>query len=185
MKILALGYLFFRKSYKRVVMYLLRSAFKRCGTNFHFDPYGTYTYNTIEIGNDVYIGPGATITSSESSIIFGNKILLGPNVTIIGGDHNTSVIGKFMYDVKEKLPENDLPIIIEDDVWIGTGAIILKGVTIGTGSIVAAGAIVTKNVPSYCIVGGVPAKVIKERFSQEEKHEHLRLIQKVELLQSK
>lgn len=81
-----------------------------------------------------------------------------------------------MFDVKEKKPENDLKVIIEDDVWLGTGAIILKGVTIGRGSVIAAGALVTKDVPPYSIVGGLPAKVIKMRFSEQELKEHKRLL---------
>ncbi|EMF49988.1 Acetyltransferase [Streptococcus parauberis KRS-02109] len=60
-------------------------------------------------------------------------------------------------------------IIVEDDVWIGTNAIIMSGVTLGKGSIIAAGSVVTKSVPAYTIVGGIPAKVIKERFSEEIK----------------
>ena len=67
-----------------------------------------------------------------------------------------------------KLPSNDKDIIIEDDVWIGTGAIILKGVTVGEGAIIAAGAVVTKDVPPYSIYGGNPASFIKFRFTEEE-----------------
>ena len=59
------------------------------------------------------------------------------------------------------------PPIIGNDVWIGANAIILQGVTIGDGAIIAAGAVVTKDVPPYAIVGGVPAKVIKYRFSDD------------------
>lgn len=78
-----------------------------------------------------------------------------------------------MFDVHEKLPENDLPVRIEDDVWVGTGAIILKGVVIGRGAVVAAGAVVTRDVPPYAIAAGVPAKVIRMRWNDEEiaKHE--------------
>ena len=147
-------------------MLLLRPLFRSYGQNFVFDPSGRYSFTAISVGNDVYIGHGAQF-SSIKSITIGNKVIFGPNVTIIGGDHNTSQIGRFMYDVQEKLPEDDLPVAIEDDVWIGTGAIILKGVTIGRGSIVAAGAIVTKNVSPYSIVGGVPAKVLRMRFDIE------------------
>jgi serine acetyltransferase len=58
-------------------------------------------------------------------------------------------------------------IIIKDDVWIGANAIILSGVTIGQGALIGAGAVVTKDVPPYAIVGGNPAKVIKYRFSEK------------------
>lgn len=75
----------------------------------------------------------------------------------------------------EKLPENDKDIIIEGDNWIGGGAIILSGVTVGFGAVIGAGAVVTKNVPRYAIVGGVPAEVIKYRFNKDEivKHEEI------------
>lgn len=156
-----------RRLTRRTKMFMLRSAFKRHGRNFVFDPDGWYSYETIEVGDDVFIGPGATLQASRSAIRIGRKVMFGPNVTIMGGDHNTSSVGCFVYDVTEKLPGNDLPVVIEDDVWIGSGATILKGVTLGRGCIIAAGAVVTKNVPPYCIAGGVPAKVIARRFDVE------------------
>ena len=109
-----------------------------------------------------------------SSIRIGDKVLFGPNVTIRGGNHSTHIIGKFMadYTTSDKRPEDDQPVVIENDVWVGTGAIILKGVNIGRGSVIAAGAVVAKNVPPYSIVGGVPAKVIKFRWNLEEILQH-------------
>ena len=169
-------YFLFPKILKRLKMLVLRRFFKSVGRNFVFDPSDIFSYQTISVGDDVYIGPGATFSASNSSISLGNKIMFGPNVTIMGGDHNTSEVGSYMYDVKEKLPENDLPVIIEDDVWIGCGVIILKGVTIGSGSIVAAGAVVTKSIPSNSIAGGTPARVIKQRFSKEELIKHKKMI---------
>ena len=73
----------------------------------------------------------------------------------------------------EKRPEDDQDVIFEGDNWIGANATILRGVTIGHGAVIAAGAIVTKDVPPFSIAGGVPAKVIKMRFTEEELNEHL------------
>jgi len=78
----------------------------------------------------------------------------------------------------EKLPENDMPVVIEDDVWCGANVTILKGVTIGHGSVVAAGAVVTKSFPPYSIIGGVPAKLIRMRFTPEQIEDHERLFYK-------
>lgn len=105
---------------------------------------------------------------TSSKVIFKKKVVVGPGLTIIAGDHNFTEVGKFICDQHYKRPEDDQDIIIESDVWIGCNVTILKGVTIGRGSVVAAGAVVTKSCPPYSIIGGVPAKVIKQRFSAEE-----------------
>ncbi|MBN1398747.1 MAG: acyltransferase [Bacteroidetes bacterium] len=150
-----------------------------CGKNVYFSPFKTdLFYPTLFVGNDVYIGPGALFLSTESYINIGNKVLFGPNVTIIGGNHSSHIIGKYMFDYKlsDKLKTDDAPVIIEDDVWVGTGATILKGVTVGRGSIVAAGAVVTKSVPPYAIIGGVPAKVLKFRWTPDEILQHERIL---------
>lgn len=103
--------------------------------------------------------------------------MFGPHVSIRGGDHRTDIVGRFVDEIKDcdKIPENDQDVIFEGDNWIGMNVTILKGVTIGRGSIVAAGAVVTNSTPPYSIVGGVPAKVLKMRFSDVEiqKHETL------------
>lgn len=75
-------------------------------------------------------------------------------------------------DSNDKLLENDAAVVIEDDVWTGANVTILKDVTIGRGSVVAAGAVVTKSCPLYSIIGGVPAKVLKMRYTQDEIIEH-------------
>jgi acetyltransferase-like isoleucine patch superfamily enzyme len=136
-----------------------------------FHPFDRFSYGTIQIGSDVYIGPGACISATKG-VRIGNKVLLGPNVTILGGDHNTSIVGAYMFDVAEKRPEDDLPVTIEDDVWIGANATILKGVTIHRGAIVGAGAVVTRDVPSYSLVAGVPARVVRYRWSRAEVTAH-------------
>lgn len=165
----------FRGIKNRVLRHFLKSSFKQCGNNVKFNNKDIFSYKNISVGNDVYIAPGAVFLSSDSEIIIGNKVLFGPNVTIITGDHPIDLRGKYIYDIKKKSPGEDLPVVIEEDVWIGTGAIILKGVTIRRGGIVAAGAIVTKNVEPYAIVGGIPAKTIRFRGENFEiaKHEEL------------
>ncbi len=157
-------YIAWRRLCRALKICLLAQAFRRHGRNFRFDPDGIYSYQTIEAGDDVHIGHGATFMASRSGIIIGNKVMFGPHVTIIGGDHNTSLAGRFMFDVQEKRPQDDQVVVIEDDVWIATGAIILKGVHIGRGAIVAAGSVVTHDVPPYSLVAGVPARVLSVRF---------------------
>lgn len=154
---------------------MVRGSFARCGNNVHFSPLNSdFSYKTISIGNDVYIGPHA-LFSSIKSISIGNKVTFGPSVTIMGGNHNFKVVGSYIFDNHVKNEDDDLPIIICDDTWIGCNAVILKGVTIGRGAIVGAGSIVTKSVPPYAIVGGNPAKIIRYRWDEAtiEKHEKI------------
>lgn len=125
----------------------------------------------------ISIGPNATIYTTRAKLIIKKHFISGPNLTIITGDHHY-IVGKFLDEVKDqdKLPENDQDVIIEEDVWCGTNVTILKGVTIGRGSIVAAGALVTKSCPPYSIIGGVPAKIIKKKFTAEQIKEHENLL---------
>lgn len=165
---------FGRRAANKTLSVLLRPLFRSCGKNIRFDASGYYSFHSISIGDDVFIGPGAHFSASVSEIRIGNKVLFGPNVTIRGGNHNTSVIGAFMHDVKIKRPEDDQPVVIEDDVWVGCEVTILKGVIVGRGAVIAAGAVVTRSVPPYAIAGGVPAKTLKFRWSVEEIMEHER-----------
>ena len=172
MRFLAAIILFLQKAARRCRMHLLMPLFGRHGKRFVFDPDGLYTYSNIFVGDDVSISKGACFSATGATLVIGNKVMFGPNVTIMCGDHNTSEIGRYMADVVDKKAGDDLPVVIEDDVWIGTGAILLKGVTVSRGAIVAAGAVVTKDVPPYAIVVGVPAKVARLRWSDSERAEH-------------
>ena len=157
------------RALRRLRGWLLRPAFAQCGRNLRFDPNGSYTYSTIHIGDDVALGPGAVLWAVPPAYVeIRDKVMLGPNVTILAGDHMTDTPGAFMTDLHDKRPGDDLPVIIERDVWIGANVTILKGVTIGRGCVVAAGAVVTKSTEPYTVVGGIPAHRLRDRFTPEQ-----------------
>ncbi len=126
----------------------------------------------IVIGNNVQFGDYCNIASN---VHFGNNILLASRVNFVGKeDHTYNMPGQYIWNGKRG---DNGTTIVEDDVWIGTGAIILSGVKIGAGSIIAAGAVVTKDVPPCEIHGGVPAKKIRDRFhNSQEKELHLNFL---------
>lgn len=111
------------------------------------------TNATIRIGDHTFINTGV-ILSARREIRIGSHCQLANQVIIMDSD---------FHGVENRdQPEPPEPIIIEDYAWLATRCTILKGVTIGKGAVVAAGAVVTKNVPPYTLVGGVPAKVIRK-----------------------
>jgi acetyltransferase-like isoleucine patch superfamily enzyme len=158
---------------QRLKVEALRSSLGCCGERVVLSlPLILAGADTISIGDDTYIGPGAYISAVNTTVVIGRKVMLSPYVAIIAGDHNTAVVGRFMRDVYEKRETDDVPVTVSDDVWLGTRAVILKGVTIGRGAVVAAGAIVTRDVPPYAIVAGVPARVVRRRFDDAEMERH-------------
>lgn len=170
-KILGRWLSFCYRAIDRLLMYIMKSRFAKCGNNVFFKPLSSdFVYGNIEIGHDVRIGERASFQTWKAKLRIGDKILFGPNVTIRGGIHPYYVVGRFIYDISEneKSSKDDADVTIEDDVWVGCNVTILKGVTIGRGAVVAAGAVVTKTVAPYTIVGGVPAKKLSNRFKSVE-----------------
>lgn len=160
---------------------LWKRSMNSCGKDVNIRPMHS-DFKGIEnmsVGDGTSIPKGSTFYCTKAPLTIGKKVIFGPNPTIITGDHRIDVIGKHLIDVldSEKLPENDLPVVIEDGVWCGANVTILKGVTVGRGSIVAAGAVVTKSCAPYSIIGGVPAKLIRMRFTPEEIIKHERMIE--------
>ena len=128
------------------------------------------------MGSNVVLGTGSHFVSTRANIYVHDHVIFGPNVTIYTGDHPMDIIGKHiseLTDADKTGPALDQDVVIESGCWIGTRAIILKGVTIGRGSVIGAGAIVTKDVPPYSIYVGVPpvSRTIK-RFDENQKQEH-------------
>lgn len=158
-----------------------KKAMKHCGKGVYLRPMNSDFKGlwNMSIGDGTSIPKGSTFYCTIAPLTIGKKVIFGPKPTIITGDHRIDIIGKYIMDVTdaEKTPEQDAPVIIEDDVWCGANVTILKGVTIGRGSVVAAGAVVTKSFPPYSIIGGVPAKLIKMRFTLEQIKKHERLLE--------
>jgi acetyltransferase-like isoleucine patch superfamily enzyme len=168
------------KIINRISLFIYLPLFNKKGKNIRIFPLNSnFSYSHIRLGNNVFIGPRAWF-SSINLISIGNNVMCGPNVTIITGDHRYDVIGKFMYDVKNKRDEDDQHIIIEDDVWIAANVTILKGVTIGRGCVIAACSLVLKSLPAYSIAAGIPAKPIKLRWSIHEIMEHEKILYSIE-----
>jgi len=149
------GYKFFYK----FRYFLVKNIIKHCGKD-------------VIVKNKAYFGNGSRLSVSDRSqigqncrlsgdIILGSDVLMGPDVIIMATSHayeRTDIPINKQGEAEEK------PIIIGNDVWIGTRVIILPGVTIGDHSIIAAGSVVTHNIDAYSIVGGVPAKLIRKRI---------------------
>lgn len=130
----------------------------------------------ITFGSNVTVGVDSTFMATDARILIGNKVLFGPHVFIITGDHQINQIGKYIIDVHSKTECCDKDVIIEDDVWIGAGSIILKGVTVRKGSVIGAGSVVTKSTRPYSINAGNPCREIRMRFSEFEIAEHEKLL---------
>ena len=132
------------------------------------NPSNVYIYDGVGIGANLHL------SATNAKVIIKGNCAIAENFTVHTGNH-AQVIGTRVIDVKEdNKPEGyDADVIIDKDVWIGCNVTLLAGVHVGRGSIIAAGAVVSKDIPPYCVVGGVPAKPIKFRWTVGEilKHE--------------
>lgn len=126
-----------------------------------WDSYGSDQYTPqIVIGDNVIIGTEIHITAINL-IHIGNNVLTGKKVTITDNSHGKSNISSFDKSPSERPLSSAGPVVIEDNVWIGDKVTILSGVRIGRNAIIGANSVVTKDVEPNCVVGGIPAKVIK------------------------
>jgi acetyltransferase-like isoleucine patch superfamily enzyme len=114
----------------------------------------------IKIGSNC--GFSGTVIGAAASVQIGDNVMCGGNVTITDTDWHG------IEPDKRKMPGNCAPVIIEDNVWLGLNAIVLKGVTIGKNSVIGAGSVVSKSIPSNVIAAGQPAKVVKKFFELPE-----------------
>lgn len=127
-----------------------------CGKNVNIE-HGAKISSRLSIGDNSGVGVNCSVGGAA---IIGNDVMMGPECVIFCRNHQVE-----RTDIPMRLQgfTEEEPVVIEDDVWIGQRVIITPGVRIGKGAVIGAGAVVTKDVPPYAIVGGVPAKVIRYR----------------------
>lgn len=155
-----------------------RSQFKHIGTNVQFDePAHILSPECISIDNDVHFMPGIYISPCGKNVVIGSNTHCAPYACLYGpliiGKHCAIAAHVVLASVGHGYDRVDIPmveqqaqtneVVLEDDVWIGANAVVVGGVRIGTGSIVGAGAVVTRDVPPFSVVGGVPARMLRDR----------------------
>lgn len=163
-----------RKFYRQLRMFFIRKKFRLKNVHKTF-----YMNKGCQISPDLIAGPYVFIGFDcviYSKVTIGDYTMLAPEVKIVGGDHKFDKSGTPMiFSGREK----QLETVIGKDVWVGTRTTIIRGIKIGNGAIIAAGSIVTKDVEAYTIVGGSPAKFIKNRFNTEiEREVHQNMLEK-------
>lgn len=142
---------------KSIRAFLAKGILKSSGKNINIEK-GAIFDRTLEIGDNSGIGINCKL---YGKVLIGNNVMMGPEVYIYTSNHKFGDVSTPMYLQGH---ENERPVIIGNDVWIGSRVTILPGTVIGDGSIIGAGSVVTRNVESYDIVGGNPAKTIKNRL---------------------
>ena len=144
----------------RIRSFVVKNFVESCGVNLIVET-GALISPFINIGNNCLIGENCHV---RGDVTLGDDVMLAQHVSLISFQHNF-----YRSDVPIRLQgETFSKIVIGNDVWIGLNAIILAGVSIGDHAIVAAGAVVSKPVPNWAIVGGVPSEIIKFRKHDSE-----------------
>lgn len=157
-----------------------RWLFARCGSVRFGTGLTLMGCRNIELGNGVRLGRGSFVTANDGSLVLGDNVAVSP-CAHLGADagrieigaHTAIGPGTVIRAANHRFERQDLPImrqghqpgqvIVEEDVWIGANCVITPDVRIGRGAVVGAGAVVTRNVAPFTIVGGVPAKLIGRR----------------------
>lgn len=159
--------------YRIFVSYKNHQISSKIGGGIIAYPFHVSGEKNITMPSTSSFGVGACLFTTRAKIIVGHYVMAGPKLTIVTGDHHYVPERYFATITDEEKPaECDSDVVIGEDVWIGANVTILKGVHIGRSAIIAAGAVVTHDVPEFAIVGGIPAKVIRYKWTENERERH-------------
>ncbi len=148
------------KTSKKIRVALCKHLFARCGEGVNIEQ-GAYFGNGHDISIGNYVGLGKNFRMQNRIVTIDDELLMAEDVCFIGGNHN---MDNTEIPIGKQGGSDKTPLHIAGDVWIGTRALILPGCKrIGHGAVIGAGAVVTKDVPDWAIVGGNPAKIIRYR----------------------
>lgn len=158
--------------YERLKLHVKRKQWRKKNINNTTHMIKYFNSSLVSVGRKTYGGIEVINHSNNYCLKIGSFCSIAPGVLfIVCGEHNVNHISTYPFRVKVLGEEYEASsrgdIIVDDDVWIGARAVILSGVHIGQGAVVAAGAVVSKHVPPYAIVGGVPARILRYRFDKE------------------
>ena len=141
---------------QKIRAWMVKGFISSCGKNVNVEHGATFARDLV-LGDNSGVGVNCRL---GGGVTIGDNVMMGPDCVMLPHNHRTSSLDIPMC---QQGFEDPRPIHIGNDVWIGTRVIIMPGVTIGDHSIVGAGAVVTKDVPEYAVVGGCPAKILKMR----------------------
>ncbi len=160
---------------RNILLFKIRYPWVKTGTDIHCETSTIFwsPHRHIFLGNQVKIGYRCLFQSDTE---VGNRVLIASDVAFLNSDdHRFDIVGKAIWDSGRG---DQFKIVVEDDVRIGHRVLVLSPCRIGRGAIISAGSVVTRDVPPYAIVAGVPARLMKMRFSPEQILEHEAVLQK-------
>lgn len=146
---------------------MLKNMFAEIGENCYIEPpfHANWGGKNVHFGTGVYANFNLTLVD-DCHIFIGNNVMFAPNVTVATATHPINPI------LRSKQAQYNLPVHIGNNVWIGTGAIVLPGVTIGDNTVIGAGSVVTKDIPANVVAVGNPCRVLREINEHDMQYYH-------------